>query len=107
MGKPIKILELAKKMIRLYGLTEGSNTQPGQIEIKFIGLRPGEKLHEELYLSNEIHKTKNEKIFLVDEDKEKLDEKLNTLKTIIDENNLVSAIKFLEDNVEGYRRSNV
>ena len=107
MGKPIKILELAKKMISLYGLTEGSNTQPGQIEIKFIGLRPGEKLHEELYLSNEIHKTKNAKIFLVDEDKEKfekLDDKLNSLKTIIDENNLNFAIKFLEENVEGYKR---
>lgn len=110
MGKPIKILELAKKMISLYGLTEGSNTQPGQIEIKFIGLRPGEKLHEELYLSNEIYKTKNEKIFLVDENKEKfeqLDEKLNTLQTIIDENDISSAIKFLEDNVEGYSRSNL
>ena len=36
MGKPIKILELAKKMINLYGLTEGSSSQPGQIEIKFM-----------------------------------------------------------------------
>ena len=48
MGKSMKIVELAKKMIQLSGLQLGKD-----IEIKFIGLRKGEKLHEELFTNNE------------------------------------------------------
>jgi FlaA1/EpsC-like NDP-sugar epimerase len=47
MGKPVKILELAKLMVKLYGLPEDA------IQIKFTGLRPGEKLEEELFTLNE------------------------------------------------------
>jgi FlaA1/EpsC-like NDP-sugar epimerase len=58
MGEPIKILELAKRMITLYGYKPGVD-----IDISFIGLRPGEKLHEELFNSDEIQeKTSNPKI---------------------------------------------
>ena len=60
MGKPIKILNLAKRMIRLSGLVEKDEKHPnGNIEIKFTGLRPGEKLHEELIVGNTINKTEN------------------------------------------------
>jgi FlaA1/EpsC-like NDP-sugar epimerase len=48
MGKLIKIVDLAKKMIKLSGLTLGKD-----IQIKFTGLRPGEKLYEELFNDNE------------------------------------------------------
>ncbi|MBI2283800.1 MAG: polysaccharide biosynthesis protein [Bacteroidetes bacterium] len=48
MGKPVAIVELAKKMIRLYGLVPGID-----IEIKYSGLRPGEKLYEELLTDSE------------------------------------------------------
>ncbi|EPR69948.1 polysaccharide biosynthesis protein [Cyclobacterium qasimii] len=49
MGKPIKIVDLAKKMIQLAGLEEGKD-----IDIVFSGLRPGEKLYEELLSSAEL-----------------------------------------------------
>lgn len=57
MGQPIKILDLAKDMISLSGLHKD------EIEIKLIGLRPGEKLYEELLADNESTKpTKHKKI---------------------------------------------
>lgn len=58
MGKPVKILDLAKRMISLHGYKPGVD-----IDITFIGLRPGEKLHEELFSSDEIvEKTSHPKI---------------------------------------------
>jgi FlaA1/EpsC-like NDP-sugar epimerase len=48
MGKPVAIVDLAKKMIRLYGLLPGVD-----IDIKYSGLRPGEKLYEELLMDSE------------------------------------------------------
>jgi FlaA1/EpsC-like NDP-sugar epimerase len=60
MGKPVKILELAEKLIRLAGLTPYKD-----IQIEFTGLRPGEKLFEELLLSEEgIKSTSDKKIFI-------------------------------------------
>jgi len=60
MGQPVKILDLAVKMIRLVGLVPGKD-----IELKFIGLRPGEKLYEELLLDEEnIKETDNHQIFI-------------------------------------------
>ena len=60
MGKPVKIMDLAVNMIRLNGLTPGKD-----IEIVETGLRPGEKLFEELLVKNEsLRKTDNEKIFI-------------------------------------------
>ena len=50
MGKPVKILDLARKMIRLAGYTISDDSESGDIEIQITGLRPGEKLHEELLL---------------------------------------------------------
>lgn len=54
MGDPVKIVDLAKRMISLSGLSERNADNPeGDIEIKFIGLRPGEKLYEELLIGND------------------------------------------------------
>ncbi len=60
MGQPVKIDDLARKMIRLAGLTVDRD-----IHIRYIGLRPGEKLYEELLMNEEgLHKTLNEKIYI-------------------------------------------
>jgi len=54
MGEPVKIVDLAEKMIQLSGLELCNEENPqGDIEIKFVGLRPGEKLYEELLVDND------------------------------------------------------
>ena len=60
MGKPVKILDLAENMIKLSGFTPYED-----IDIKEIGLRPGEKLYEELLIKSEtLKKTSNDLIFI-------------------------------------------
>jgi FlaA1/EpsC-like NDP-sugar epimerase len=60
MGEPIRIVDLAKDVIRLSGLTEGRD-----IDIVFTGLKPGEKLHEELFQDHERPvRSKHDKIFV-------------------------------------------
>ena len=79
MGDPVKILDLAENMIRLNGLEPGRD-----IEIKEIGLRPGEKMYEELLVKGEnLGKTENEKIFTEKDSplpSETIEEKLRVLK---------------------------
>jgi len=61
MGDPVKIMDLAENLIRMAGLTPGVD-----IDIEVTGLRPGEKLYEELLLNEEgLSKTLNDKIFVV------------------------------------------
>ena len=79
MGKPVKILDLAKNMIKLSGFTPDENGIP----IKITGLRPGEKLYEELLMDEEgLQKTKNELIYIghpIEMDDEMFMEKLEIL----------------------------
>lgn len=64
MGEPVKILDLAKRMIRLSGLQLQDEHHPnGQIRIEFSGLRPGEKLYEELLIDSEADKTHHPRVF--------------------------------------------
>ena len=63
MGEPVKIINLAKRMINLSGLTPKDDDNPnGEIEIQFTGLRPGEKLHEELLIGSDTRPTAHHKI---------------------------------------------
>tara|TARA_B100000767_G_scaffold211120_1_gene198188 strand:- start:719 stop:2620 length:1902 start_codon:yes stop_codon:yes gene_type:complete len=81
MGKPVSIDDLAKKMIRLSGLEIKSKSNPeGDIEIKYVGLRPGEKLYEELLVGDNCIKTNNPLIMRAEEDMILWDE----LKPILD-----------------------
>jgi FlaA1/EpsC-like NDP-sugar epimerase len=57
MGEAVRIVDLARQMIKLSGLTERTGGNPeGEIEITFTGLRPGEKLYEELLIGEDGHK---------------------------------------------------
>lgn len=69
MGKPIPIYQLAKQVIESAGYTlRDADTPDGDIEIAFTGLRPGEKISEELTLSGELVSTRNPKIFATREE---------------------------------------
>src|SRR5690606_29594128 len=63
MGEPVKILDLAVNMVRLSGLSVHSANNPGgDIAIRFTGLRPGEKLYEELLIGKHVAPTQHPKI---------------------------------------------
>ncbi len=69
MGEPVKIFDLATKMIHLSGLSVRDDTNPdGDIEISFTGLRPGEKLFEELLIGDNVSITKHAMIMQAQED---------------------------------------
>jgi FlaA1/EpsC-like NDP-sugar epimerase len=69
MGEPVRIVDLAKRMIRLTGYEDGNEALGGQqIDIQFIGLRPGEKLHEELLLGDNVTGTGHPMIMRAEEE---------------------------------------
>ncbi|UCA10517.1 nucleoside-diphosphate sugar epimerase/dehydratase [Aeromonas enteropelogenes] len=68
MGQPVKILDLAKRMIRLSGLTQRNEQRPdGDIAIEVTGLRPGEKLYEELLIGDDAQGTEHPRIMMAQE----------------------------------------
>lgn len=68
MGESVKIIDLARRMIQLTGLSEKTQTNPeGDIEIKITGLRPGEKLYEELLIGDNVQKTTHPRIMAANE----------------------------------------
>ena len=106
MGKPVKIIDLAKRMIKLSGLTlkDASNLN-GDIEIKEIGLAPGEKLHEELLLGEDPQLTSHPKIKKAKDPFilwSVLKQDIETLKKFSDNNDFDSAIKIIKKTVPGY-----
>ncbi len=107
MGQPVKIYELAKKMIQLSGLKLKDSRNPnGDIEILITGLRPGEKLYEELLLENNALPTKHPKIFKA---KEKympwmeLKKEIQNLEKYISSNDLPHILIILKNLVEGFK----
>ncbi|MGI9232882.1 MAG: polysaccharide biosynthesis protein [Woeseiaceae bacterium] len=69
MGKPVKILDLAHRMINLMGMTvRDEEHADGDIEIEFVGLRPAEKLYEELLIGSNVSGTGHPRIMRADED---------------------------------------
>ena len=105
MGKPIKIFDLAKKCIEMSGLhLKDFNNPNGDIEIKIIGLRPGEKLHEELLIGKNPKETSHPDIIHAFETfipYEEIIKKLDNLNLHLLNFNKDEISKSLEDLVEG------
>mgnify|MGYP006077323223 FL=1 len=107
MGEPVLIHDLATRMVNLSGLTvKESMTNPkGDIEIKITGLRPGEKLYEELLIGNNPQNTLHPKIKKAHESFipwEKLEIELENLKKLINDNEIKSIIELMQKLVEEF-----
>ena len=96
MGAPVKITTLAENLIRMYGKVPYKD-----VEIKFTGLRPGEKLFEELLMSEEgLKETENKKIFIgnqIEINTEELLAKLEKIQEYADKNESEKIVEMLAD----------
>ncbi len=106
MGEQIKILDIAKRLIKLNGYTIKDDSNPdGDIKIKYIGLRPGEKLYEELSIDNNFTKTSNPLIFKANDlsyDENSFNHDLKELFESTKENSKVKIISALQKLVVGF-----
>lgn len=104
MGEPVRILDLATEMVRLAGKEPGID-----IELKPLGLRPGDKLHEELLSSSEgVRSTKHKKIFIAEPDRvesEGLDEAIDQLADLAVIPNREGIVELLQTIVPEYQAS--
>ncbi len=106
MGQAVNIIDLARRMIELSGLTVRDEQRPnGDIAIEIVGLRPGEKLFEELLIGDNALPTPHEKIVRAKETMLSQIEIARTLKNLeraSKANDKYAVRKILEDCVEGY-----
>tara|TARA_B100000963_G_scaffold92696_1_gene79831 strand:- start:7091 stop:8911 length:1821 start_codon:yes stop_codon:yes gene_type:complete len=106
MGEPAKILTLAKRMTELSGLTiKDQNNPDGDIEIEIIGLRPGEKLYEELLIGDGVESTSHPKILRAKEEFvswEEFTDEMVVLNEAINLNDIVGIQAVLKRLVDGY-----
>lgn len=104
MGKPMRILDLATEMIRLAGKEPGID-----IQLKFIDLRPGDKLHEELLTQTEgVHTTRHKKIFIArpdDIDIDQLNKTIHDLECLSKQSERLKIVKKLREIVPDYQPS--
>jgi len=109
MGESVKIANLAKRMVELSGLSVRNNENPdGDIEITVTGLRPGEKLYEELLLGDNPQPTLHPKIQRAQDPFipwAQLDTDLNTLKLLLEHNNVEAVMALLQKLVTGFSPS--
>ncbi len=107
MGESVKIRDLVYKMIKLSGFSVKDNSNPdGDIEVRVTGLRPGEKLYEELLIGNDPQNTNHLKIKKTSDTFipfEKLDNDLNNLKTLLDADKVKEVKDFLNNLLKLYQ----
>jgi FlaA1/EpsC-like NDP-sugar epimerase len=105
MGEQVKIIDLAKKLVYLSGMSISDDNSDEGIQIKEVGLRPGEKLYEELLISGNELKTPHNKIFKSIEKfiaKDELDRVIESLNEKVMRNDIIEIKKILSEYVEGY-----
>jgi len=106
MGEPVRIVELAEKMIHLSGLSVRTDKSPhGDIAIEFTGLRPGEKLYEELLIGDNVEATQHPMIMSAHEDMlswDVLKSRLYELVAAVESDDYVRVRQMLRDTVSGY-----
>ncbi|OCT25886.1 polysaccharide biosynthesis protein [Pseudomonas putida] len=106
MGDPVKIVELAEKMIHLSGLSIRSEHNPhGDVAIEFSGLRPGEKLYEELLIGDNVEATPHPMIMSAHEDYlpwDVLKERLEALLKAVENDDYARVRQLLRETVSGY-----
>ncbi len=106
MGEPVKIMDLARRIIELSGLTVRDDANPdGDIEIEVTGLRPGEKLYEELLIGDNPQPTSHPRIMKAREDClpwSELEQKLQALQMALDVNDVGVVRAMLQQLVSGY-----
>ena len=109
MGRPVKIIDLARRMIELSGLTAKEPGNPdGDIEIRLVGLRPGEKLFEELLIDCEVLPTPHPKILRAMEtcpSRVELTRVLRQLHAAIKANSAEAVRRQITRSVEGFRQA--
>jgi FlaA1/EpsC-like NDP-sugar epimerase len=109
MGQPVKIMDLARRMIELSGLTVKDEQCPeGDIEIEITGLRAGEKLYEELLIGNDPQPTSHSRIKKANEEFipwGELEEKLNALQIALDANDVRVVRCMMKQLISGYSPS--
>ena len=107
MGEQVKIYDLARKLIHLSGSNVASEEGGEGIEIREVGLRPGEKMYEELLISGEEIATKNPKIYKSIEQFPNLEtiyQIVQQIQLAIDNNDHQAMITIFQTHVEGYNR---
>ena len=106
MGKSMKIVDLAKRLINLSGLeVKDENHANGDIEIIFTGLRPGEKLYEELLIGDNVSKTEHQQILRAQEEfveKEEIEKLVGELKEAERNNDVLTLKHIFKRVIHGY-----
>ena len=109
MGQSVKIIDLARRMVELSGLTVRDELNPtGDIELRVTGLRPGEKLYEELLIGDNPKPTQHPRIMKAHEQYlswPQLEGKLNALSMAMSVNDVPVILALLKDLVSGYKPS--